>query len=214
MQGIPRDYKTPFTELKKCYECGESFHKDETLKSGKVVTLKIFNDPWASSPCTVRVHSANNEGQHGTCLDKLTDTSWADFRYFLCDECCNRLIISQCPSNGWRSYKQIDNAGRDICVKCYQDNILENGHDADDLKRNNIPGDFYNESDISINNWSLVQGMSDCRIAGSESAENFMAKARELAAVGNKVLINYGAMGIGGGEGYVSLYIKSDKIEE
>ncbi|MFA5380161.1 MAG: hypothetical protein WC455_30650, partial [Dehalococcoidia bacterium] len=89
-----------------------------------------------------------------------------------------------------------------------QENILENGHDTEEFVRGQVPGDFYNEQDLSSHDWVLVQGMSHCHITGSESAKKFADRALELIDEGNKVLVNYDSMGIGGGEGYVSLYYK------
>jgi hypothetical protein len=79
---------------------------------------------------TVRVHTGNDDG-HGDCLDKLTDDHYADFRYFEC-ACCGRLVIRQCPYNGWRSYVKIRN-DEEICVKCYQDELLQNRHSEKDF---------------------------------------------------------------------------------
>lgn len=205
MMGIAHDNSKPYKRTTECHECGNKFKKGESKQ-----VLKIYDDPWADQPRIIAVHDQNddeNDRYGGTCLDKLTDTSWGDFRYFLCEE-CNRLIISQCPDNGWRSYKHYRDDGSEICVRCYQENILANGHDADDFKDGNIPGDFYSSQDVSSADWVLVQGMSRCYITGKESARVFIDKALELIGKGYKVLVNYDAMAIGGGEGYVSLYFK------
>jgi len=204
MMGIAHDNSKPYKKTAECHECGERFKKGESKQ-----ILKVYMDPWADQPRTIAVHDANDDGdaRYGTCLDKLTDTSWGDFRYFLCEE-CERLIIQQCPDNGWRSYKHIDDDGREICVRCYQENILANGHPREHFEKGNIPGDFYSSQDVANANWVLVPGMSRSHITGKESAEAFAKQARALIDTGYKVLVDYNAMGIGGGEGYVSLYYK------
>jgi hypothetical protein len=102
----------------------------------------------------------------------------------------------------------IDDNGEEFCVRCYQENILANGHNDKEFESGHVPGDFYNEQDLSSHDWVLVQGMSHCYITGSESAKKFADRALELIDEGNRVLVDYDAMGIGGGEGYVSLYMK------
>ena len=61
-------------------------------------------------------------------------------------------------------------AGEQICVRCWQENILENGHEAEEFARGQVPGDFYNHQDLSSHDWVLVQGMSHVYITGKESA--------------------------------------------
>ena len=202
MMGIAHDNKKPYKRTAECHECGKRFKKGESKQ-----ILKIYDSPWADEPRVIAVHDQNDDDRHGSCLDKLTDTSWGDFRYFLCD-CCNRLIIQQCPDNGWRSYYKMTDAGEQVCVRCWQENILENGHEDKEFESGHVPGDFYNEQDLSSHDWVLVQGMSHEHITGAESAKKFCDRALELVRDGMKVLINYDSMGIGGSEGYVSLFYK------
>jgi hypothetical protein len=206
MMGIPYDTKKPYTKTKECHLCGETFKKHETLKSGAVIKLKIYDDPWASEPSNVRVHAAN-EDNYGSCLDKLTDPSWGDFGYFVCAD-CGRTIIRQCPYNGWRSYVKIVDDYEEICVACYQANVLTNGMDRESFERGTIPGDFFDEKELSNYDWSLVQGKDSIRIADSDSAKKLCAEIIEIMDKGYKALINYDSMAIGGSEGYVSVYYK------
>jgi hypothetical protein len=211
MMGIPRDHTTPYVKRDRCHECDEPFKKKETLKSGRVVELKLYDDPWAIEPCVVRVHTDNDTDGHGTCLDKLTDTGWADFRYFDCP-ICQRLIVDKCLDNGWRSYQK-PYGDELICVKCYQEIKLEDGDDAEIFEEGKIPGDFFSASDLNANGWSLVPGMKGKHISGAGSADAFCKMAMTMIKKGYKVLVDYDSMGIGGGEGYVSLYCKNS-LEE
>jgi len=201
MMGVIRDHTTPYKNLKTCHECGKRFRTGQ-----EKVTLDIYDDPWAMNPCIVRVHTENDNG-HGSCLDKMTDTSWADFRYFECQK-CERLIVRQCLDNGWRSYvKTLDE--EEVCVRCYQEMVLEDGENAEEFEKGHIPGDFYNSADISAHDWALVPGFHGAFINGKGSVIRFCNQALKLIADGHKVLVNLDSMGIGGSEGYVSLYVKA-----
>lgn len=202
MMGIIRDHKTPYKILDTRHECGEKFKRGEAK-----TTIEIYDDPWATKPCTVRVHTGNDDG-NGDCLDKLTDTSWASFRYQECPV-CERMIVSQHLDNGWRSFfKTVD--GEEICIKCYQESRLADGEPAETFEAKYVGGDFYNSSDISVNNWSLVPGYHGHFINSKESAEKFCGTALSLIQNGNKVLVDWGAQAYGGGEGYYSLYVKAN----
>jgi len=191
--------------LTECHYCGESFKKDETIKSGKVRQLKVYDDPWADEPSIVKVHTDNDTDP--TCFDKLTDPSWGDFGYFECDQ-CHKMIIMRCPYNGWREYSRMSEDGEQTCVKCIQDDRLINGDKKETFEKGAIPGEFYNESDIANHNWKLVPGMRRVYITGQASAEEFCKTALKLIGENYKVLVDYDSMGIGGGEGYVSMYYK------
>jgi hypothetical protein len=125
MQGPYRDESKPFKKTTECHECGEKFKRGE-----KKTNVHVYDDPFAVQPRIIAVHT-ENEDAHGTCLDKMTDSSWADFRYQECPR-CERLVITQCPSNGWRGYFKLY-GDEEICIKCYQDIILEEGHAAEDF---------------------------------------------------------------------------------
>ena len=199
MMGIPQNLTVPFTRIKECYECGETFKKREKRK-----ILKVYDDPFALKPRTVAVHIDNDDG-HGDCFDRMFDTSWSDFRYFTCDS-CNRIVARQRADNGWRSHvKIIDD--EEICIDCYQKSRLENG-DPLEAFDGHIPGDFYNSSDISAHKWTLVSGFSNVHITGRESVQRFCDKAKELIRDKFKVLVDHDSMAYGGIEGYVSLYCK------
>lgn len=206
MMGIPRDHTTPYTKLDECHECGEPIVRG--IKAGNkesIQYLKVFDDPWATKACHVVLHDDNDEDGNGSCLEKLFDTSWSDFRYFHCDE-CGRVIVRQCLDNGWRSFVKERN-GAEICVKCYQDEILREGHDIDELQ-DRVPGEFFVNEEISAFGWSLVPGCEGVHVSGRESVNAILLKARALKMQGRKVLFNIDSMAYGGGEGYVDLYVK------
>ena len=202
MMGAYVDQSKPFKKTTVCAECDKKFKKGEAK-----AVVEVFDDPFAVHPRIIAFHSDNDDG-YGTCLDKMTDTSWADFRYFSCAR-CERIVVRQCLSNGWRSYAKIDD-DEEICVKCYQDLRLEDGEPAEAFEAGKIPGDFYVSSDLSAHGWGQVPGYSNFHISSGSSAKHFCQQALKLIEEGHKVLVDYDSMGIGGGEGFVSLYAKED----
>jgi hypothetical protein len=208
MRGPYQDLTTPFTHTDTRHECGEKFKKSETLKSGKKIILDVFDDPWAAGPRTIAVHADNDPDykNHGSCLDKLTDTSWADFRYFSCDA-CGRLVARQCNYNGWRSYVHSTEDG-EICIACYQEDILTNGHDETALKGPGVPGDFFSTGEPEDRGWT--RELEGVFVNGGKSAADFLVRINNYKARGSKVLINYSTVAYGGSEGYVDRYTKGN----
>lgn len=189
-----------------CGECGKTFRSHETIKSGLVAKVLIFDNPWDKVGEMIKVHTANEDKFGRTCQDKLTDTGRADFRYFECAE-CHRMVIRQCPKNGWRSYVK-HRGDEEICVACYQKTRLENGESREVLESGRIPGDFHNHSELQANGWLPVLNHRCVHITSSERAKEFCQAALELLDKGKRVLVDYDSMAIGGGEGYISLYCK------
>ena len=137
------------------------------------------------------------------CLDGMTNS--ADFNYFWCEP-CGRNICEQNPSNGYMVQDRILR-GEQVCLKCYEKDILENGTDREEFEKGELPGMFF----------SL--GNDEAREAGFEPVPDFTAyrvgdagpvcnKAMDLIDDGLKVLVAYEAMAIGGLEGFVTLMSK------
>ena len=200
MQGPYVDCSKPFKKTTECHECGARFKKGE-----EKAVIEIVDDPWATKPRIIAVHSDNEQdGSYGSCLDHLTDTSWNDHRYMECP-LCERMVLMH---NGWRPYFKTS-GGEEICVRCYQELRLADGEPKAALENGNVPGDFYNSADISAHGWTAVSGYQGFYITGKTSAMAFCRAALKLIADGHKALINYDAMGIGSTEGYISLYAKT-----
>lgn len=131
-----------------------------------------------------------------------------DFAYFECED-CGRTICQQNPSNGWMSQMHIINDSYQVCNKCYEETTLINGIN-DEFDGSNIPGQFYNESDIIEAGWekaedSILAGSGYSEYADPKNATNIIQKWIDA---GKKVLVNYEHMAIGGLGGYISIYIK------
>jgi len=132
-----------------------------------------------------------------------------DFSYFFCDRCM-REICTQNPGNGWHIQYR-DHGGDTLCLKCYQEVILENGVERDKFEEGRIPGMFFsygNEEAVEAG-YVEVPGFSNFYIHDQSTVDRFCGKALELIDKGQKVIVAYERIAIGGGEGYVTLMTKS-----
>lgn len=206
MRGAYQDLTTPWRRTDACYECGEKFKKSDTLKSGRKVILDIVNNPWAAEPRTIAVHANNDDDDdgQGSCLDKLTDTSWSNFRLFTCGN-CGRLVSRQCNSDGHRSYVKIVN-GEEICVACYHKDVLQNGMSVD--FSDGIPGDFFNPADIEAYGWEPVNHIQNYHVKHPTTIDQVKKTAADLAAKERLILIDYDDMATTYTEGFISMFSK------
>ena len=131
-----------------------------------------------------------------------------DFAYSECDV-CGRTICQQNPSNGWMSQVHIDDNGNCTCNKCYEESALVNGIN-DEFNGSNIPGQFFNDSEISEAGWEKVEDsiLAGSGYSGHRDPKDAIGIIQKWIDAGKKVLVNYESMAIGGLGGYVSIYIK------
>jgi hypothetical protein len=137
-----------------------------------------------------------------------------DFSYFWCQP-CERDICEQHPANGWQiQYRMYDD--EQICLRCYQGLIFENGVEREKLESGEIPGMFFNYGNPEPKQagYEEVPGFSDYFINDGDKADRFRKKALELMDGGYKVVIGYERLAIGGSEGYVTLMAKQFKPPE
>ena len=170
--------------------------------------LKFMTAP-GSHPKTIYVHTDNEIGvDYGiSCREALYDEHWADFRYFDCPM-CERTIIRQCPSNGWHSYVRINDEGEEICLCCYEEEILEHGIPREKFEHHTIAGMFFNQEELKNNGWEQV--IWDAFLRSEASVESYCQEAIQYIDDGYKVVTDYERLGLGGGEGYVSLWVKKN----
>ena len=179
-----------------CYECDRKRPKESTD------VYELYDTPFDEVGTTS--YLCNDENwQHQSCSEILSDTSWADFRYFTCER-CYRKICEQDKDNGWHIHYRIVNECEQICLKCYEDEILENGISRESIENRELSGMFFNSGDLK--EWTKF---IDYRFINDDESEN-----RTLDEVltnmdnGYKVIIDYERMAIGGLEGYISAYRK------
>jgi hypothetical protein len=137
-----------------------------------------------------------------------------DFAYRQCDE-CERYVCYQSPANGWnvqfRTHPEQDFT--DICLKCYEEYILEKGVPRAMFEKNEIAGMFAPNADDA--GFEKVDGFRFYHIQSQRDADEYCQRAIELIDNGHIVINDYERLGIGGGEGYVTMWAKkSAEIDE
>ena len=171
----------------------------EKKKARQSQTRYAFETPWDEEP-VVKLF----------CSDDCGDTYMYEepHAYFMCGK-CDREVCEDNPKNYWHiQYRDYD--GQMVCLKCYEDLILENGVEADKLAAGKIPGMFFSYGNLEPlkAGYKEVEGFGDFFISNQEKADLFRKKALELMDQGKLVVIGYERMAIGGGEGYVTLMVK------
>jgi len=175
-----------------CRNCG--FY---TNKKGKdYICGYYFDTPW------------EEEGEERCFCSNECRESYENgdsFAYFWCDA-CGRTICEQNPANGWQiQYRMLDY--EQICLKCYEEHILENGIDREKFLRNEIPGMFFSWGNTEAEDagYEEVEGFTNYFV-GDERP--FCQKAVEMIDSGYKVIVGYESMAIGGLEGTVTMLVK------
>lgn len=197
--------------FRRCHEC------DQMRVVDNLIEVEVFDSPWEDGRtiylCRDDVYTPSDYSED--CLEQLTDTGWADFRYFTCDG-CERLVISQNPRNGYMSYVRIVNECDQWCLRCYEEELMENGLNEigrAKLEIGQLPGMFFSSGNHQLidNGWEQVG--EDRYINSQDGAGETAVELIRLMDDGFKVMIGYESMGIGGGEGYISLWRKSTEEE-
>jgi hypothetical protein len=197
-----KDSLSKETELQKvtCYECDRKRSEDrtdiyelfDTPFDELGITSYLCNDEFGHAEVERKAGNevAKSWEYYESCSEVLKDTSWADFRYFTCER-CYRTICEQNKSNGWHIHYRIVNECEQICLKCYEDEILENGISRESVENRELSGMFFNSGDLK--EWDKF---IDYRFINDDESEN-----RTLDEVltnmdnGYKVIIDYEKIG-------------------
>jgi len=198
-------------EKHECYHCGLSV----TEKTGKMI--EVYNSPFDSVPEKIWVHTNPKityaimvkDGfgfcaePEKTCEDYLYDHSWGDFRFFKCFD-CGRIIHEQCPENGWHVQYRDWDGDTQICLGCYEKNILQTGVQEEDFECG-IPGMFFGNDLEDSDDWEKIE-----TVWKVQNKDMVMKKCFPLWKAGRKVLINYIALAIGGFEGHIEIWAERE----
>ena len=182
-------------ELVTCRHCDAEGLKDTAIES------YFYDTPWDESPEDAYYCSDYCvECQEGHFYSK-------DFSCFRCIS-CDRVICEQNPANGW--YVQVRYIDEEpICLQCYEKHLYENGIDIESFEERTLKGMFFNASDLTEAGYEQVEGYTPIHIHSRDSVDLYCKKAIELITAGHKVINEYDRLGIGGGEGYVTLWKQS-----
>jgi len=124
-----------------------------------------------------------------------------DFSYFDCEQCL-RTVCRQNSRNGWHTQSRYTKDLGEICLQCFEKMQLENGISLEAVRQKDAVGMFFDDADLSGANFTqegvyFLRGKSD----------PFFNRIGDLLK-DNICVINYESLGIGGGEGTVSLWTK------
>lgn len=193
--------------LTECSVCGRILLKEEAEE------VEVYDDPWQEKPEVITICNpdfpAKGYEYDTSCLSLLGSSAWSHWYYFHC-EVCERLVVAHAPANGWHSYYRILYDGTQICLKCYEKILLEDGHSKEEFEHGQIPGMFFSwdNRELTDAGYKEVPGYKRYFVRSSEDARRFCEKALKLIDMGYKVVVAYERLAIGGLEGTVSLYYK------
>jgi len=186
----------------KCWGC------DEPIEINAPYTkIELYDSPFDKSGHEEAFHVENGEQDYDSCYGRLTDTGYGDFRYFDC-EMCHRMICRQSPRNGWNVQYRILDDGEEICLRCYEEIILREGHDRESFEDGKISGMFLNDEDLRAAEFERVRGFECFHVQDKLDAKRYCIEAMRLIDERFIVVTNYERMAIGGIEGYVSMWTK------
>jgi len=169
----------------------------------KGMTAELYDTPWEDRPHTVFFHSDECEQAY----------IHADsFGYRDCEACC-RTLCQQHPGNGWMwQFREHAELG-EICLRCYQDEILENGQPRSDFSGSKISGGMFFSGDNReplAAGFEEVDGFENYFVHGCTRALMYNQRALELIDAGRKVVTGFERLAIGGLEGYITMFAKSE----
>ena len=174
---------------------------------------EMYNTPWdaAPNPNSLFVSYYSERCMMGHEYSK-------DFAYFDCPD-CGRIICEQNPANGWRVQYKIVNECEQVCVQCWQKEMLTNGIDFENWNEETIDGDFFSYDELKEAGFVEYSGsnMVGSGHVGYNDPDKFINRLKELHEEHPdwKILCNYGSMAIGGLGGYVDIYVKiPETVEE
>ncbi len=126
-----------------------------------------------------------------------------DFQYRTC-EGCERLVCQQNPSNGWMwQYRNHAGLG-EICLQCYETEILKNGQPRSDFEGDRINGGMFfshGNREAHARGFEEVDGFEYFFVDSHERARRYNERALGLSDRGNLVITAWERMAIGNLEG-------------
>ncbi len=166
--------------------------------------MEVFYYTLYDSPFDAEGYAAYTCGE--TCDEAFVGSDY-DFSYWYCDG-CSRMICQRNPRNGWHAHFRFTDDGERICLRCYEEDILENGHTRDEFEAGRIPGMFFSWASHEPLNAGFEK-VETTWIQTTATSHAFCERVLGYLDDGYKVVIGYESMAIGGLEGTVSLFVKA-----
>lgn len=170
----------------------------------KGTTAELYDTPWEDQPQNVFFHS--NE-----CEEAYIHAD--SFGYREC-EACYRTVCQQHPGNGWQwQFREHPELG-EICLRCYQEEILEKGQPVQDfIDDTKIHGGMFfsshNREPLNAG-FEPVEGFENYFIHGRTRTAIYNEKAFELIEKGYLVVTGFERLAIGGLEGYITMFARRE----
>lgn len=210
-------YTATGRRIRTCEECGRKDTK------GGMIRQEIYDLPWHDKPRIAyfcRQAPEETQQRHGvvSCLEALMDHGVnSDAAYFECCE-CHRIISEVHPAGLLIQYRVIGgddyNPGEDkVCLRCYEKQILKEGHPRSAFENGSLPGMFFNSGNPELVEAGWKQELDDAFVNGREKSERICQQAIALIDAGNMVVIAWERMSEFGGEGYISMFSKPAWME-
>ncbi len=122
-----------------------------------------------------------------------------------CDH-CNRYIIQRNPSNGYRNYFTLYQEEM-ICVRCYQEEMMEHGITDEDVEDGHLSCDFYTESELRD------AGFDEGRTFTDFDKPTLLAYVAAVRSNGSIVLFDQGRTSIIGGPDSVTAWTREARVD-
>lgn len=127
-----------------------------------------------------------------------------DFAYFECEK-CGRVICEQNPNNGYHvQFKWIEDLDGKVCNSCYEKQLLDIGSSRKKLENYELDGLFLDNEDL----YEFEELKNIPSFVNSENLKHVCELILETVKPEEVFLIQYNALGLGGGEGYITVYKK------
>ena len=128
--------------------------------------------------------------------------------YFHC-ECCQRQVAT---NNGYETYYRWISDHEIICIKCYEELMLEEGQPASDCEGEGISGgSWFSEDELRENGYRKFKRYF---IGGESDAKEYNFDMSLFMDFHIQVITKFESLAFGGFEGSVSMWIKPEFPEE
>ena len=163
-----------------------------------MIPLETYSTPFDEFP-EIR-HYISYDG-----IDGLMGRVYSrDFAYFECPR-CGRIICEQNPKNGYHvQCKFIEDEDGYVCNSCYETQLLEIGSSRKKLENYELDGLFLDNEDL----YEFEELQNIPSFVNGSNLKHVCDLILETVKPEEVFLIQYNRLGLGGGEGYITVYKK------
>ena len=116
------------------------------------------------------------------------------------------------PANGWHAQFRHHVSVGDICLRCYEAEILKHGQSRDDFLRSGIAGGmFFSRGNLEPKaaGFHEFPEFSGYFVSDQQHARSYNQHALALLDFGEQVLMAHETLAIGGLEGYITMMARN-----